>query len=454
MPGIEEYKNTADKGFGIRYFYGKNKSIRLNWKTGNTSSSLMSIDLWTGISSKANYHMEFDSEISLVRILPLAVEFMKNPEMGEFTFIPDEEMKEEIESFLMEAAPADRWNNLIKYLNSNPGASTSEIGNDLGVQGYNLINAIRKDSPELFQKDGKATKFVGSTSALEKKKAMYVKDAGGVSYKVTSGGSNESIEYDEKLKAMDDQGLERVAYEDQLADLEHLTKLVIAGASNALFIAGRGGVGKTHTVEEVFSKLGLKDGDGYFKNAGSASAIGIYKLLFKYKDKIVLFDDSDGALADQDSRNIFKAATDTKKVRKLAWNKESRNMADPDEIDPDNETDTRIPKYFEFTGKILFISNLQIDKLDPDGALRTRALMIAINPTDEEVFNLMDKICIKMPLEDGLSLDEAGRREVVDVLRKSAKGDAVNLRKLVRGLNMRAALGPGEAFERMVRLYA
>lgn len=211
--------------------------------------------------------------------------------------------------------------------------------------------------------------------------------------------------------------------------------------------------GKTHMIEKGLAEAGLKDGSGYFKNTGSASAVGIYKMLFKYRKEIILFDDSDGALADQDSRNILKAATDTKKVRKLAWTKESKNLVDPEEIDPEDDTDTRIPKYFEFEGKIIFISNLPIAKLDPDGALRTRGLIIDVNPTTEEVFAFMEKIVDDMPLEDGLKLGHEARLEVVSMLRKNTRGE-INLRKLVRGLNMRAVLGAGSDLERMLRLYA
>lgn len=211
--------------------------------------------------------------------------------------------------------------------------------------------------------------------------------------------------------------------------------------------------GKTHTVESELAAAGLRDGAGYFKNTGSASPIGIYKLLFRYKNEIILFDDSDGALADQDSRNILKAATDTKKVRKLVWNKESKSLVDPDEIDPEDETDTRIPKYFEFSGKILFISNLPINKLDPDGALRTRGLMIDISPTNDEIFTFMEKIVDDIPLEDGLKLSTSSRKSVVDMLRKNTRGE-INLRKLVRGLNIMAALGDTGDVERMIKLYA
>ena len=216
--------------------------------------------------------------------------------------------------------------------------------------------------------------------------------------------------------------------------------MTASGASNALFIAGRGGVGKTHTVEKVLSGIGLSDGNGYFKNTGTASAAGIYSLLFKYQNDIVLFDDSDDALKDQEARNMFKAATDTKKVRKLVWNKMGKNVVEPDEYEDPQELidDGKIPRYFEFTGKIIFISNLKMDKLDPDGAIRTRAFMIEIDPTDAEIYDFMEAIVDKIQLDGDLKLDSATRKKTVDLLRKGKSKQTANLRKLSRALNMQA----------------
>jgi hypothetical protein len=237
--------------------------------------------------------------------------------------------------------------------------------------------------------------------------------------------------------------------------------MTVSGASNALFVAGRGGVGKTYTTEKILGQMGLTDGKGYFKNTGSASAAGIYSLLFKYKNDIVFFDDSDDALGDQEARNIFKAATDTKKIRKLVWNKMGKNIVDPDEMTDDEILDAGlIPRFFEFTGKIIFISNLPLQKLDPDGALRTRAFVVNIDPTIMEIYDFMDKIVDKIPLEEGLQLDLKARKHVVELLRKSTSKQAPSLRKLSRGLNMAAgAIAAGvtvsdEELRRMIQTYA
>jgi hypothetical protein len=454
MPGVEEFSNSIESGFGIRYFYDGTKSVRFNWSSPAIGGmNLHSVDVWDGTGRDPKYHIKFDKDVSIVKVLPSVVDVLLDPSMGTFEIIPVDNLNEDLRMTLVaESTIHDIWDEVLKYIKVGQPVRVSAIESTLGSRGYKVINAIRAEFADSFEQQGRNIVFKGDLHAIATAKDKILTKIGGTKMQVTRGGTGDTVKIDPKLQAIEDAGISKVAYEDQLKDLSGLIKLVVRGASNALFIAGRGSVGKTHTVESELAALGLRDGDGYFKNTGSASAIGIYKLLYKHRNEIILFDDSDGALADQDSRNIFKAATDTKKVRKLVWNKDSKNLVDPEYMDEDDET--QIPKYFEFTGRIIFISNLSIDKLDPDGALRTRALMISIDPSDEEVINFMEKIVDSIPLEDGLELDSAARKEVVEQMRKSTRKGDVSIRKLVRGLNMRAALGPGDDWVRLVNLYA
>lgn len=455
MPGVEEFSNDIESGYGIRYFYGT-KSVRFNWRSSINVMSLHSVDLWDGHSIGSSKHIEFAEDSSIVKMLPTIVDIMLNPGAHITFAIPVDDLKEDVQ-LIAEAKSLDVWEEVIIALKNpkNVGVKYWDIINGIGSRSKNIISTIREMYPDAFEKDGRTILYTGKLDIDDviSRRNEIIDDVGGVQVKITNGFSKEEYKIPKEVQAMEDEGLEKLSYEEQLNDLSVLMKLLLRGASNSLWICGKGGIGKTHTVEAGLADHGLRDGSGYFKNTGSASPIGIYKLLFRYRDGIILFDDSDGALADQDSRNILKAATDTKKVRKLVWNKESRNMADPDEIDPEDETDTRIPKYFEFTGKILFISNLPMNKLDPDGALRTRGLIIDISPTTEEVFQFMEKIVDNIPLEDGLRLDHESRLDVVQMLRNNTRGE-INLRKLVRGLNIRAALGNTSDVERMLRLYA
>jgi hypothetical protein len=128
---------------------------------------------------------------------------------------------------------------------------------------------------------------------------------------------------------------------------------------------------------------------------------------------------------------------------------------DPDEAGEDSsyeEDPSMAPKFFDFTGRIIFISNLPLSKLDPDGALRTRAYVINIDPTDDELFEHMGRILHDIKLEDGLSLTSKQREEVLEVVKTSKRKGDVSLRKLVRALNLAASGAPD--WETLVRLYA
>ena len=94
---------------------------------------------------------------------------------------------------------------------------------------------------------------------------------------------------------------------------------------------------------------------------------------------------------------------------------------------------------------------MSLDKLDPDKALRTRAFVINIDPTDEELFDFMGSILYDVHLEDGLVLSNKERDNVFSIV-KSSKKKNVSIRTLVRALNL-AASGAAN-WEKLVQLYA
>jgi hypothetical protein len=435
MSGVEEFQNSENHGFGLRFFYDHDSSIRFNWDKENISSAeLDSIDVWEASGGKnPTWHLEFDHELSLATILPCIAQILSAPDIKaeDIIAIPDQ-------YGMLEENSDDPFDYVLEQLQPGEVVPLTQLASK--STHYKVVQYIRAHWANLFAKDGRNTIFKGIHSDLEKiraEKQKILHAIGAVKVSVKPGGSNETYTGDTKYDAMDKEGLERLAYEDQLKDLEGLVRLTIKGAAKALFIAGRGGIGKTHTVEKVLADAGLRDGDGYYLITGSASATGIYRELFKHRNDLVVFDDCDGALADQDSRNIIKAATDTKKVRKISWIKGGKDLLDPDVITDADIEQGKKPTYYEFKGQIVFISNLSIDKLDPDKALRTRALMISIDPTDEEVLNFMRKICGGIPLDDGNELNQDQRNEVVDLIAKNK--NELNIRKLIRGLNMRAS---------------
>jgi hypothetical protein len=468
-PGLEQYKSGDGFGFGLRFYTPKkNVSLRFNWKQSNLAglNNLSSVDYWDG-KAQTPFHIEFDQSVSLVKTLPIIADIVASgtPTLGSITTMPDEVPL--YEAVLTEANSKydfeTIFDEIVDYI-VDPNFIKSKIYSMYGVPGVKIFDSLSTAYSNFIEKQGIKYVWVGTKKDLKRikdEKGKIMARLGIVSGTITKGPAVEKYVYSPEVEEIE-ADRERLSFEAQLKDLENLVKLTINGAANALFVSGKGGVGKTHTTEKILSGMGLSDGNGYFKNTGSASAAGIYSLLFRYRNDIIFFDDSDDALGDQEARNLLKAATDTKKIRKLVWNKMGKNVVDPEGDMTDDEIldNGLIPRYFEFTGKIIFISNLKLDKLDPDGALRTRAFIIDIDPTEIEIYDFMDKIVGDMKLEDGLKLDQKSRLHVVDLLRKGKSKQSANLRKLSRGLNMAAgALAAGvevadDDLKRMIETYA
>lgn len=463
---IEEFRNKNESGVGVRFMIVPGaRSIRFNWNAGKSGSNdLMSVDFWDGKGK--SWNIKFNQDESLVKVLPYIVSIIRSkmlrPVRG-FAVLT-EDIEETVPFVLNESVDADDLFDSVVSMILSPNFTAAKIWSTWKSAGAKIFGELQRELPDLLTKEGRKFSWNGSESGAEMfaLKEKVLNQVGTIRGTIRSGpDTSERIATDSKVQDIE-RNSERLVFEKQIEDLQNLVKMTISGASNALFVAGRGGVGKTHNVEATLAAAGLQDGKGYYKNTGSASAAGIYGLLFKHRDGIILFDDSDDALKDQTSRNLFKAATDTKKIRKLAWTRGGFNIVDPADYDsPDELIDAgKLPAFFEFTGKIIFISNLSINKLDPDGAIRTRAFMIDIDPTEMEVYDFMGKIVDKMPLQDGLELPQDERVKIVELLRKSKSKQSANFRKLSRALNMAAgahrsgvAISDNE-LTRMIELYA
>lgn len=137
--------------------------------------------------------------------------------------------------------------------------------------------------------------------------------------------------------------------------LEKLSAGMVAGNIRSLIVSGSAGVGKTYTLEQ---QLQAAERSGKIKSydatKGTISAIGLYETLFRNsaEGQVILLDDVDKVFYDEEALNILKAALDTSKVRTISWSKASRFLEDKD-----------IPTRFEYKGQIVFITNLDLDRI-------------------------------------------------------------------------------------------
>ena len=457
----DKFKNSNGAGVGMRYvFDGSVLCLRFNWVSGK-SSEITSIDVWTGSGRDPNFNITWEGK-SLATSLPALARAISAPKLGKITAPVEKETVTEAKKG--EWTERSSINDMVDKLEQGRSFNRSEF-----VMNYHPENAHAYD--DWVEKNKSQLVIAGKRISIAKGNKVKTEapsqaSEGNGIVTVSKGGSDEEYDVD-----VPDEG--RVSYNDSLEHLEGLTQGLIKGSFNALFVAGKGGTGKTQTVEDVLHSNGLSDGKGFFKITGSASPIGIYTALYKHRDDIILFDDCDGALESQDGRNIFKAATDTKKIRKLAWAKKSSGMFDPDsdaevskrdakaardddeeasDEEEDDTSDDRIPTSFTYTGQVIFISNLPLNKLDPDGALRTRAFIISINPTPDEIITRMEQIVGTIKLEGSGKLTDKQRLEVLNVIKAGRRKNEASLRTLVRALNLAASGAPN--WQKLVQLYA
>lgn len=173
------------------------------------------------------------------------------------------------------------------------------------------------------------------------------------------------------------------------ADLDNSVKSLCRGTSyNAVLIAGPGGTGKSYHVEKSLAEAGMQPGKDWVKYKVRMTPPQIYLSLLNNDDKIIVFDDCDNALLNKDSSNIFKAALDTNEHRYVSWYKSATidTTGLPNEVIKGlamNDKKKRLPSTFEFTGAIIFITNLPIQKIEP--ALLTRCDVLDVTFTREDM---------------------------------------------------------------------
>lgn len=226
---------------------------------------------------------------------------------------------------------------------------------------------------------------------------------------------------------------DKVKYMDELLeDVYEISRRVGAGAFNSLFISGRAGTGKTYNVEKALKDEGMREDEDYFKVSGTVSVIEMYKKLYQYKTKLLVFDDCDSVFRDEQGRNILKGALDTKKVRRISYLKKMKMLFDPKDYENDpeglfNEVESgNVPSYFDFEGQVIFISNLKKDVADPDGAIRSRSILIDINPDDATV---MERMRVLLPDLEPRELPMKDKEEIFDFMKDSK---SVSMRTFVK----------------------
>jgi len=193
--------------------------------------------------------------------------------------------------------------------------------------------------------------------------------------------------------------------------LQDLTSMVVNEVTASLIVTGEGGLGKTHTVNSTIENCELQPTE-WVSFKGYSTPRGLYNTLFDNNGKLIIFDDCDSVLEDKVALNILKSALDSYETRQISW------MAKMNRND-------EYPQQFNFTGRIIFISNK--DKSKIDGAILSRSLVVDLSMTPDEKIQRMNYI-----LEDILpEFDMSTKTDALQFLADNREQTNLNIRSLI-----------------------
>jgi len=211
-------------------------------------------------------------------------------------------------------------------------------------------------------------------------------------------------------------------------NLERLTKMVGRGIQPSLVITGMAGMGKTHIVKETLKNMGLKESTDFVHFKGKTTAAGLFITLYENSDSVIVLDDCDSVFRDDDAVNILKAALDSYDTRRISYIS-SKPLKD--------SYDQAVPRHFEFTGKIIFISNIAQSRLDE--AVKSRSFVADISMNTTQMFTRIEQLMHKM--EPRIPI--AAKQEVLRCMKELDEefaGVEINLRSFIKAARV-AAMG-------------
>jgi hypothetical protein len=348
MDEVDQFENDEGSFYGVRLFWPNSTDcIRLNFSSTN---HIATVDYWGADGGHVpTVHIKFPADTSLVKILPAVVEIIQNEKLGTFY--------------------ADTVSG--KLIDDSGQLEESKMLTEkkVTIDGKEYISQ-QAAAMELF-KQGKSYSDLESIPELSAASIFYAAKRVGIAKPIESTRGKGERKIGKDIESAEKKFADPKIIFD---DLAKLVTMVAKGAANSLLVLGQSGIGKTHTVMQSIKSAGLKEEDDYIVIKGFSTAAGMYRTLYINNDKLVIYDDADAVFKDANGVNILKAALDSYEKRVLTWS--TMRSFDPESMDTAEIEaaldEGRLPRKFEFTGRIIFISNLPRSKMD--AALLTRVI--------------------------------------------------------------------------------
>lgn len=214
-----------------------------------------------------------------------------------------------------------------------------------------------------------------------------------------------------KHEETDEEISNRIA--DTYESMETLVASVAANTVNSLIIAGAPGLGKSFTVNKVLNEVNSGE-FGYVFHRGYLRATHLFRMLWenRFAGQTIVLDDTDAIFGDETALNILKAALELKTTRRIGWGSEKEF------VDEEGET---IPRYFDYEGSVIFLTNLPIRDLIASGsknaphlsALESRSLVLDLKIKTRREY----MVKIKQTIKSGMLIDKGfSKSEEIEIV--------------------------------------
>jgi len=231
-----------------------------------------------------------------------------------------------------------------------------------------------------------------------------------------------------KVEESDEEISARIA--EKYESMETLIEAVSANTVNSLVIAGGAGLGKSYTVNKVLNEV--NDGEyGYVFHRGYLKATHLFRLLWENRNagQVIVLDDCD-IWHDETSLNMLKAALELKTTRRIGWGSEKEFLDEDGEV---------IPRYFDYEGSIIFLTNLAIHDLIAAGgknaphltAIDSRSLVLDLGIKTKREYMIKIKQTVEAGMLRNKGLNEREEQLILEFMEE-------NINKL-RELSLRMA---------------
>jgi hypothetical protein len=196
--------------------------------------------------------------------------------------------------------------------------------------------------------------------------------------------------------------------------LETLVEAVSANTVNSLIVAGAPGLGKSHDTNSVLNRVN-GGGYGYTFHRGYLKATHLFRLLWENRlpGQTIVIDDCDAIFSDETALNMLKAALELKETRTVAWGSEKEF------IDQDGEV---IPRYFDYQGNIVFLTNLNFSEMASGtsknsphlAALESRSLVLDLKVRTKREIMMKIKLTVRSGMLRNKGLDSTGETSIIE----------------------------------------